>query len=91
MTRSWVQLSFTTYLPEWLQGQGWTMAGSGRMLTALLIAISLGTLIGGSLSDRIGRWQVLALSLVLLAPLLGLACTLLYAAHRRATVQVVAK
>jgi FSR family fosmidomycin resistance protein-like MFS transporter len=69
MTRSWVQLSLTTYLPEWLQGQGWTMAGSGQMLTGLLIAISAGTLIGGVLSDRIGRWQVLALSLALLAPL----------------------
>jgi FSR family fosmidomycin resistance protein-like MFS transporter len=40
-----------------------------RMLTALLIAISIGTLAGGILSDRIGRWQVLALSLGLLAPM----------------------
>jgi FSR family fosmidomycin resistance protein-like MFS transporter len=39
------------------------------MLTALLIAISIGTLAGGILSDRIGRWQVLALSLGLLAPM----------------------
>jgi FSR family fosmidomycin resistance protein-like MFS transporter len=75
MTRSWVQLSLTTYLPEWLQGQGWTMAGSGQMLTGLLIAISLGTLVGGSLSDLIGRWQVFALSLVLLAPLPALMVT----------------
>jgi FSR family fosmidomycin resistance protein-like MFS transporter len=69
MCRSWLQLSLITYLPEWLQSQGWSLAGSGRMLTALLIAISIGTLAGGILSDRIGRWQVLALSLGLLAPM----------------------
>jgi FSR family fosmidomycin resistance protein-like MFS transporter len=68
MCRSWYQLSLVTYLPEWLQGQGWSMTGSGQMLTALLIAISAGTLIGGTLSDRIGRWQVLVLSLGLLGP-----------------------
>jgi FSR family fosmidomycin resistance protein-like MFS transporter len=40
------------------------------MLTLLLISISVGTVIGGILSDRVGRWQVLALSLGLLGPVL---------------------
>jgi FSR family fosmidomycin resistance protein-like MFS transporter len=70
MCRSWVQVSLTTYLPEWLQTQGWTMVTSGQMLTLLLISISVGTVIGGTLSDRIGRWQVLALSLGLVGPAL---------------------
>lgn len=68
MCRSWFQLSLATYLPEWMQNQGWSLVASGRMLTALLVAVSMGTLIGGSLSDRIGRWQVVALSLGLLGP-----------------------
>jgi FSR family fosmidomycin resistance protein-like MFS transporter len=69
MCRSWLQLSLVTYLPEWLQSQGWSLAKSGQMLTTLLISISIGTLVGGTLSDRIGRWQVLALSLGLLGPM----------------------
>jgi FSR family fosmidomycin resistance protein-like MFS transporter len=68
MCRSWFQASLVTYLPEWLQSQGWSLVDSGQMLTVLLISISIGTLIGGTLSDRIGRWQVLALSLGLLGP-----------------------
>jgi FSR family fosmidomycin resistance protein-like MFS transporter len=68
MCRSWFQVSLVTYLPEWLQSQGWSPANSGQMLTVLLISISAGTLMGGILSDRIGRWQVLALSLGLLGP-----------------------
>jgi FSR family fosmidomycin resistance protein-like MFS transporter len=68
MCRSWFQVSLITYLPEWLQGQGWSLLRSGQMLTLLLISISMGTLLGGTLSDRIGRWQVLALSLGLLGP-----------------------
>jgi FSR family fosmidomycin resistance protein-like MFS transporter len=68
MCRSWFQVSLVTYLPEWLQSQGWSPVNSGQMLTMLLISVSAGTLIGGLLSDRIGRWQVLALSLGLLGP-----------------------
>jgi FSR family fosmidomycin resistance protein-like MFS transporter len=68
MFRSWFQVSLVTYLPEWLQSQGWSLVRSGQMLTGLLISISIGTLIGGTLSDRVGRWQVLALSLGLLGP-----------------------
>ena len=68
MCRSWFQVSLITYLPEWLQSQGWSPVSSGQMLTVLLVSVSVGTLIGGVLSDRIGRWQILALSLALLGP-----------------------
>jgi FSR family fosmidomycin resistance protein-like MFS transporter len=69
MCRSWFQLSLATYLPEWMQNQGWSLVASGQMLTAFLVAVSIGTLIGGTLSDRIGRWKVVALSLGLLGPM----------------------
>jgi FSR family fosmidomycin resistance protein-like MFS transporter len=68
MCRSWFQLSLSTYLPEWMQSQGWSLAASGRMLTVFLVTVSAGTVIGGTLSDRMGRWQVVALSLGLLGP-----------------------
>lgn len=69
MCRSWFQLSLVTYLPEWMQSQAWSLAASGQMLTALLVCVSIGSVIGGTLSDRIGRWQVAALSLSLLGPM----------------------
>ena len=40
------------------------------MLVVLLAALGAGSLLGGSLSDRIGRWQHLALCLGLLGPLI---------------------
>jgi len=75
MCRSWFQVSLVTYLPEWLQSQDWSPVNSGQMLTVLLISISMGTLIGGTLSDRIGRWQMLAFSLGLLGPTVWLFLT----------------
>jgi FSR family fosmidomycin resistance protein-like MFS transporter len=68
MCRSWFQLSLSTYLPEWMQSQGWSLAAAGRMLTVFLVTVSMGTLIGGTLSDHIGRWQVVTLSMALLGP-----------------------
>jgi FSR family fosmidomycin resistance protein-like MFS transporter len=65
MCRSWVQVSLITYLPEWLQDQGWTPARSSQMLTVLLVSITVGTLIGGTASDRIGRWPVLLIGVLI--------------------------
>jgi FSR family fosmidomycin resistance protein-like MFS transporter len=66
--RSWVYFSLVTYLPEWLRSQGWSLERSSQMLTTLVVCVALGALLGGPLSDRIGRWQVLALTLGLLSP-----------------------
>jgi FSR family fosmidomycin resistance protein-like MFS transporter len=66
--RTWFQVAFTTYLPAWAQDQGRSLAAGGHMLSLLLACAGFGSLIGGALSDRIGRWQVLALSLALLGP-----------------------
>jgi MFS family permease len=68
MCRSWFQVSLMTYLPEWLQSRGYSLAVGGQMLSLLMIASGMGSLTGGTLSDHIGRWQVLALSLGLLVP-----------------------
>lgn len=68
MGRSWFQVTLITYLPEWLQGQGRSLATGGQMLSVFLVAIGVGSLSGGALSDYVGRWQVLVLSLALLGP-----------------------
>jgi FSR family fosmidomycin resistance protein-like MFS transporter len=68
MFRAWFQVSFVTYLPTWIQDQGGSLAAGGRVLFVFLACVGVGSLIGGALSDRIGRWQVLALSLALLGP-----------------------
>ncbi|NJN99385.1 MAG: MFS transporter [Anaerolineales bacterium] len=68
MCRSWVQVGFMTYLPEWIESQGGTLARGGQMLAVFAVATGVGSLTGGSLSDRIGRGQVFILSMVLIGP-----------------------
>ena len=72
MCRSWVQVAFMTYLPEWIQSQGGSLTLGGQMLALFSITTGVGSLIGGSLSDRVGRWQVTALSMSLLGPAMWL-------------------
>lgn len=67
MARSWFHLSMTTYLPAWAQSQGWDVVYGGRLLFLFAMGAGLGGLTGGPLSDRVGRWQVLAASLLLLS------------------------
>ena len=67
MARSWFEMSFKTYLPIWLESQGWSLEAAGRSFVVLLVAVSVGSLGGGALSDRIGRWQVIGLSTLVLA------------------------
>jgi FSR family fosmidomycin resistance protein-like MFS transporter len=68
MTRSWVQVAVMTYLPEWIQSQGGSLTLGGQLLALFSIGTGVGSLAGGNLSDRIGRWQVMALSTGLLGP-----------------------
>lgn len=72
MTRSWVQVALMTYLPEWIHNQTGSLTLGGQMLGLFSIATGLGSLIGGNLSDRIGRWQVIALSMASLGPAIWL-------------------
>ena len=72
MCLSWFQGSLRTYLPIWVESQGHSLAVGSRMLTVFLAAMGVGSLIGGAMSDRIGRWQLLALCLGLLGPMVWL-------------------
>ena len=67
MFRSWF-LSFVTYLPTWIQEQGGALEMGGQLLFVFSAFLGGGSLLGGVLADRIGRWQVLALGLGLLSP-----------------------
>jgi FSR family fosmidomycin resistance protein-like MFS transporter len=66
MTRSWFQVSLMTYLPQWIQSQGYSLAFGGQILAIFMVSISVGSMVGGPLSDRVGRWQVVALSMTFL-------------------------
>jgi FSR family fosmidomycin resistance protein-like MFS transporter len=68
MTRTWFQITLVTYIPEWLQSQGYNLAYSGRLLAVLAVSVGAGSLTGGTLSDHIGRWQVILISLIALIP-----------------------
>lgn len=64
--RSYFQLALMTYLPEWLRSDGQSLAMAGAALAIFMVAVSAGSLFGGSLSDRFGRLPVIAVSLVLM-------------------------
>ncbi|CAN5567269.1 MFS transporter [soil metagenome] len=71
MTRSWFQVSLTTYLPAWIQGSGGTLAQGSQLLSIFLFAIGAGSLIGGFISDRLGAsgpWLVVFIFTALLSP-----------------------
>ncbi|MCB0210916.1 MAG: MFS transporter [Anaerolineae bacterium] len=67
MTRSWFQVSLITYLPEWIQSQGQSIGFGGQVLSIFLVAVGVGSMTGGPLSDWLGRWRVVAISLAVLA------------------------
>ncbi len=64
--RSYYQMGLMTYLPEWLRGDGQSLAMAGAALAIFMVAVGAGSLFGGSLSDRFGRMPVIGLSLVLM-------------------------
>jgi FSR family fosmidomycin resistance protein-like MFS transporter len=63
--RSWVYLSFMTYLPLFMQEQGLPLTTGGLMLTVFLAGGALAGLHGGHLSDRVGRSRVIVVSMLL--------------------------
>lgn len=70
--RSWFQSALNTYLPEWLQSGGWSPEHASILLSVLLASVALGSLTGGTLSDRIGRVPVVLLSFSLAGPIVWL-------------------
>ena len=68
--RSWVYVSFLTYLPMFFQTQGIQLKTGSLMLTVFLVGGAVAGLYGGHLSDHFGRRRVIAVSM-LIYPLLA--------------------
>ena len=68
MCRAWYQVSLTTYLPLWVAGHGGARVGVAQVLFVLAGSLPAGAVLGGALSDRMGRWQVVLAAALLLVP-----------------------
>ncbi|MCW5853548.1 MAG: MFS transporter, partial [Anaerolineae bacterium] len=68
--RQWVHSAMTTYLPQWIVAQGYSIEVASNLLFALLLPLALGGLLGGSLADRVGRKPVILTSLIGIIPLI---------------------
>jgi FSR family fosmidomycin resistance protein-like MFS transporter len=67
--RSWFQGTLTTYLPEWLLAQGRPLEIASSIFSVLLVSTSVGSISGGTLSDKVGRVPIIVASLAVLGPL----------------------
>ena len=63
--RSWVYVSFLTYLPMFFQTQGIQLKTGSLMLTVFLIGGAAAGLYGGHLSDQFGRRRVIVVSMLI--------------------------
>jgi FSR family fosmidomycin resistance protein-like MFS transporter len=70
--RAWVQTSLSNYLPLLARSRGNSLVQASQLLFLVLLALAVGGLLAGFLSDRIGRRPVLLFSMTGLAPLVGL-------------------
>ena len=68
--RQWVHSSLTTYLPQWLTAQGYSVTMTSNLMFAMLLPLAFGGLFGGYMADRIGRKPIIIASLGLMGPLL---------------------
>jgi MFS transporter, FSR family, fosmidomycin resistance protein len=66
--RAWMHGGMINYLPEWLQSSGLSTEMAGSYLAILLAMISVGSFIGGPLSDRLGRIPVVIASFLFVGP-----------------------
>jgi FSR family fosmidomycin resistance protein-like MFS transporter len=70
MLRSWVFLTILQFIPIWFDELGYRRAFYGPLATTIILAGAVGTLIGGSLADRIGGRSVVVGSLLMSIPVL---------------------
>jgi FSR family fosmidomycin resistance protein-like MFS transporter len=71
--RSWCYSGVVVFLPFLLRDQGVSLTVAGRALFVFLFFGALGGMLGGHLSDRVGRQQVIATSLLLFPVLMAIA------------------
>jgi FSR family fosmidomycin resistance protein-like MFS transporter len=64
VTRAFMTSALLTYFPTFLQDEGLGNLRSGLYLSLLQFAGVVGALVGGRMSDRLGRKRVLALALI---------------------------
>jgi FSR family fosmidomycin resistance protein-like MFS transporter len=67
--RAWAAQSLANYIHSLYKERGAALATGGQMLSIVLFAGAMGTLVGGFLSDRVGRRRVIALTLAATTPL----------------------
>jgi FSR family fosmidomycin resistance protein-like MFS transporter len=63
--RSWVYISFLTYLPMFFQTQGIQLKTGSLLLTVFLVGGAAAGLYGGHLSDKVGRRRVIVVSMLI--------------------------
>ena len=71
VSRAFMSASMTTYLPTYLHSEGVELWFAGAALTILEAAGVVGVLVGGSISDRVGRRIILLISTVV-TPILAI-------------------
>jgi FSR family fosmidomycin resistance protein-like MFS transporter len=71
--RSWGYSGLMIFLPLLLHAEGVPLSVTARALFVFLFCGALGGLLGGHLSDRVGRLKVIAFSLLLFPVVMGLA------------------
>ncbi len=68
--RGFMMSALTTYLPTFMKEEGAALWVAGAALSALEGAGVVGALLGGSISDRLGRRRILFISLLTTSPLM---------------------
>ena len=66
------QAFFRNYIPSFLQFHGISISGSGYIMAPIALTSIIGALLGGRISDRIGRQKSLAIGVIITAISLAL-------------------
>lgn len=70
VVRSWVHMGITTFFPLFIQSQGFGLAFASKLLFVFLVSGAIGGLVGGYLSDVLGRKKVILTCLISFTPLM---------------------
>ncbi len=70
MLRSWAFFSVVQFIPLWYADLGYSPGFYGPLVTTIILAGAVGTLLGGALADRLGQRRVIVGSLALAIPAL---------------------